>query len=69
MIYYKIIYSVQSLLDDPNPYVFVNESAAKLYKENIKEYERVVRKYASDYANFDAVQKELKKMNFEMEFN
>lgn len=65
----KIIYSVQSLLDDPNPEVFVNESAAKLYKENIKEYERVVRKYASDYANFDAVQKELKKMNFEMEFN
>ena len=65
----KIIYSVQSLLDDPNPYVFVNESAAKLYKENIKEYERVVRKYVSDYANFDAVQKELKKMNFEMEFN
>jgi len=65
----KIIYSVQSLLDDPNPEVFVNESAAKLYKENIKEYERVVRKYASYYANFDAVQKELKKMNFEMEFN
>ena len=65
----KIIYSVQSLLDDPNPEVFVNESAAKLYKENIKEYERVVRKYVSDYANFDAVQKELKKMNFEMEFN
>jgi len=49
--------------------IFVNESAAKLYKENIEEYERVVRKYVSDYANFDSVQKELKKKNFEMEFN
>ena len=30
----KIIYSVQSLLDDPNPDDFLNEKAAKLYKEN-----------------------------------
>ena len=32
----KIIYSVQSLLDDPNPDIFLNEKAAKLCKENKK---------------------------------
>ena len=65
----KIIISVQSLLDDPNPNDFVNEKAAKLYKENIHEYEQTVRQYTSKYANFEAVQKELEKLNFKMELN
>ena len=34
MIFSKIIYSVQSLLDDPNVDLFINKNAAKLYKEN-----------------------------------
>ena len=65
----KIIISVQSLLDDPNPNDFVNEKAAKLYKENKHEYEQTVKQYTSKYANFEAVQKELEKLNFKMELN
>ena len=64
-----IIYSVQSLLDDPNIYIFVNEKAAKLYKENKKAYEKTVREWTNKYANFNIVQNELKKHNFQMEFN
>ena len=63
----KIIYSIQSLLDDPNPDEFVNEKAAKLYKENKSEYEKTIRNYTSKYANFETVQNELKKLNFKME--
>ena len=66
-IFSKIIYSVQSLLDDPNVEKFVNEEAAKLYKENKEAYKKTVREWTSKYANFDTVQKELKKLNFEME--
>ena len=65
----KIILSVQSLLDDPNPDDFVNEYAAKLYKENRYEYEKTVRYYVSEYANFNVTQNELKKLNFKMELN
>jgi len=50
-----IIISVQSLLDDPNPDDFVNEEAAKLYKDNLSEYEKTVRKYTSEFANFERV--------------
>ena len=65
----KIIITIQSMLDDPNIEEVLNESAAKLYKENIKEYENIVRKYTSEYANFETVQKELKKINCKMELN
>ena len=34
LLFEKIIYSIQSILDDPNADEFVNEEAAKLYKEN-----------------------------------
>ena len=63
----KIIITIQSMLDDPNIEEVLNESAAKLYKENIKEYENIVRKYTSEYANFKIIQTELKKANFKME--
>ena len=65
----KIIITIQSILDDPNIEEVLNESAAKLYKENIKEYENIVRKYTSEYANFETIQKELKKINCKMELN
>ncbi len=65
----KIIISVQSLLGDPNPDDFVNEEAAKLYKENLSEYEKTVRKYTSEFANFETVQNDLKKLNFKMELD
>ena len=63
----KIIQSVQSLLYDPNPDDFVNEEAAKLYKENLSEYEKTVRKYIAEYANFESIQNDLKKFDFKME--
>ena len=63
----KIIYSVQSLLDDPNVDIFINENAAKLYKENKEIYEKTVKEWVSKYANFDTVQDELKSLNFKME--
>ena len=65
----KIIQSVQSLLEDPNPDDFVNEEANKLYKENLSEYEKTVRKYISEFANFETVQNDLKKLNFKMELD
>ena len=63
----KITYSIQSLLDDPNPDKFVNEYAAKLYKENIELYQKTVREWTSKYANFEIAQNKLKKFNFQME--
>ena len=39
----SILISIQSLLDDPNPYCFVNWPAGRLYKDNRREYEKRVR--------------------------
>ena len=66
-VFNKIIFSIQSLLDDPNVDEFVNAEAAKLYKENKEAYENTVREWTIKYANFDTVQNELKKLNFKME--
>ena len=49
----KIILSIQSLLDDPNPDIFVNENAAKLFREDISKYEKLVRFYTSEFASYD----------------
>ena len=62
-----IIIYIQSLLDDPNPDDFVNEEAAKLYKGNRLEYEKTVRKYTSEFANFERVQNDLKELDYKME--
>ena len=67
ILFEKIIYSIQSLLDDPNADNFVNEEAAKLYKENKEAYDNTVREWTLKYANFDTVQNDLKKLNFKME--
>ena len=58
-----IIYSVQSLLDDPNPDDFVNEEAAKLYKKDRNAYDKYVREYTSIYANYSKFLDDLKNMN------
>ena len=65
----KIILSVQSILDDPNVDGFVNAHAAKLFKENKKEYENTVRQYISEFANLNTIQNEIKKLNFDVELN
>ena len=64
-----IIYSIQSLLDDPNPVGCANVYAGDLYLESRNDYEKTVREYTSRYANFNTVQNELKKLNFEMKLN
>ena len=63
----KIILSIQTIFDKPNPDEFLNENAAKLFKKNKSEYEKTVRKYTSEFANFETIQNELKKLNFKME--
>ena len=63
----SFIYSVMSLLDDPNPDIFINEIAAKLYKENKNEYEKTVKEYTSLFANYSIFQKDLKNLNLNYE--
>ena len=63
----KIIYSVQSLLDDPNPDDFINEEAAKLYKEDKIRYNRTVREYTSLYANYSKFKEDVKKLNLKLQ--
>ena len=63
----KIIISVQSLLDDPNPDDFINEEAAKLYKEDRNEYNRTVREYTSLYANYSKFEEGLNKLNVKIQ--
>ena len=65
--FYDIIPLIQGLLGEPNCDDFYNEYAAKLYKENRQEYNRTVKKYIEQYANFDTAQNELKKYGFKMD--
>ena len=62
----KIIYSVQSLLDDPNPDYFLNETAAKLYKSDKNIYNETVRKFTSLYANYSKFLEDAKNMNIKI---
>ena len=59
----KIIISVQSLLDDPNPNIFLNEMAAKLYREDKSKYDETVREYTSLFANYSKYLETIKKMD------
>ena len=62
-----LIYSVQSLLDDPNPDDFINEVAAKLYKKDRNRYNETVRYYTSQFANYSKFQEDLTKLNINYE--
>jgi len=62
----SIIYSVQSLLDDPNPDDFLNEEAAKLLKEDKKKYEKTVNNYTSQYANYLIFENDLQNLNIKI---
>ena len=59
----KIILSIQSLLDDPNPKLFLNETAAKLYMEDKQKYENMVRYYIVQYANYENLQNLISKFD------
>ena len=61
------VLSVQSLLDSPNPYNYLNEKAAQLYKENKYQYEKTVKYYVKKYANFLVFEDELKKYKLNIE--
>ena len=63
----SIIYSIQSLLDDPNPNDFLNETAAKLYKEDRKNYDKTVREYTSVFANYSKFLEDVKNLNLKIE--
>ena len=62
----KIIYSVQSLLDDPNPDDFLNEKAAKLFKEDRNIYNKIVREYTSNFASYQKFLEEMKRLNLDI---
>ena len=57
----RLIISVQSLLDDPNPDDWFNAGAAELCRKNRLEYEETVKRYTSQYARFINLQNELSK--------
>ena len=63
----KAILEVQSLLDDPNSDDFLNEKAARLYRENRVKYKKVVKKFTTKFANFVIFENELSKYNFKIE--
>ena len=57
------------MLDDPNTDDFINENAAKLYKENRNIYDEIVRKYTSNFASYSKLLDDLKKMSLEIIIN
>ena len=63
----SIIYSIQSLLDDPNPNDFLNETDAKLYKEDRKNYDKTVKEYTSVFANYSKFLEDVKNLNLKIE--
>ena len=65
----NIIIDVLSIISIPDfDYPLVPEIAS-LHKKNIDEYEKKVRECASQYANYETTQNELKNLNFQMELN
>ena len=60
--FWVIIYSIQSLLDDPNPDNFLNETAANLYKKDRKIYDETVREL-SQFANYSKLLEDIKNVN------
>ena len=64
----KIIYVVLNLLVIPD-YEGINDEAMKLHRNNVNVYENKVRQFTHEYANFEKVQNELKKLNFKIQLD
>jgi len=64
----KIIYVVQNLLVIPD-YDGINYEAMELHRINVNVYENKVRQFTHEYANFEKVQNELKKLNFKIKLD
>ena len=65
---FLIIFDVLNILIFPDPQG-VNYEAMDLYRANVKEFENKAKDFTLKYANFDNVQNELKKLNFEIEID
>ena len=65
----RIIYSIQSLLDDPNPDDFLNEKAAKLFKSDRKSYDETVRGYTFLFANHSKFLEDIKNNDIKININ
>ena len=65
----RIIYSIQSLLDDPNPYDFLNEKSAKLYNNDRKSYDETVKSYTFLFANHSKFTEDIKNMDIKVNIN
>ena len=63
MVSSSIIYSIQSLLDEPNPNDFLNETAAYLYKRDRKDYNETVKEYTTKFANYSRFLENIKNMD------
>ena len=63
----KIILSIQTIFDKPNPDEFLNENASKLYKEKRYLYEKMVKDYIMKYANFISFEDKLSKYELNIE--
>ena len=48
-----IILSIQSLLSEPNPKIFINQEAASLYELSKEDYNETVKGYVSNYASYE----------------
>ena len=57
--YDRIILSVQSLLNDPNPNDYLNQEAAKLFIKNKEKYEETVIEYTKKFANYNNFKNDL----------
>ena len=64
----KIIFVVLNLLVIPD-YEGINNEAMELHSINVNEYENKVRQFTHEYANFEKVQNELKKLNFKIQLD
>ena len=63
----SIIYCILSLLNEPNPDDFLNETAAKLYKEDKQKYDKTVREYTTRFANYSKFMEDSKNLNIKIE--
>ena len=55
------------MLNDPNPDDFLNEAAAKLYKEDKKTYDKTVREYTSVFANYSKFLEDVKNLGLKID--
>ena len=65
----KIIYSIQSLLDDPNPDDFLNVTAANLYKRDRNSYNEIVKEHTIKFANYSRFLEDIKNMDIKLKYS